>query len=393
MTTDTNSSDRDITQSAESLEKIIQSLEMMLDLQGDQGHRESDAFSSLNNRIDNLEQMLSQVLNRCDNGDFQSLGQSTSDDAPDEPSDWSTQKQRILADYGIDDPTNQMLNDPLAHKKVEASNLVTAESAVKKSRVQETNKVSELQLTEEQAKEVEELKTELRGKIRQAEVELSIKQAKLEQQEARIEEKQAQVERQESELSKSKMNIAAEINPGVLGRLKRHLNFFAGRDDRQKESAAAADRSDKFLDSIKPKADAADEPSPESTLAPSDNRAEPSNDASALSPSTEAMPSEPTATLRESEMETTESQTETKPEVKSSVESKVVVPEQTPASETVEVETNNAELAEEMPTEETTVKSDSVAELTPDKPTRSNSSSGSTRSKKRKPTRRRKRRK
>ena len=200
------------TESPKQLDQILQSLELMIDTQDNQVHDDADQFSRIHKRFDRLEKQLRHFAEQL---------ASPADEEGEY--DWKTQKERILAQYGVDPSQNkQLLDDPLkpAGSASDLSEPETPEAS-------HDSKPAELQMTVDQEQQVEQLKQELREKIRQAEVELSIKQAKLEQQEARMEEKQAELERMSARLKQKESQTGDQQSLGVLGRLKKHLSFLS----------------------------------------------------------------------------------------------------------------------------------------------------------------------
>lgn len=242
MTVDFNLTEHEFDNSAGQLEKIVQSLELMIELQDSRSQHEKKEFAALNSRIDKLEEMLAatnpQVGEADSEPDYQALSNN-----------WQAQKEKILAAYGLDGDDEPAEDSPtlpeaacdLPESEMESETETETELA---DPVDDGKTVDDLELSEAESLEIESLKSELREKIREAEVELAIKQAKLEQQEARVEERFAQLERREIELSKRAQNLGAgDHSPGVLGRLKRQLNFLAKiRGDNKDQSSESESR-------------------------------------------------------------------------------------------------------------------------------------------------------
>ena len=194
------------TDSPNKLEKIIQSLELMIDSQDNQSHDNADQFAKIQKRFDRLEAEIKRFSELQANPNAEPAGEL----------DWKAQKEKILAQYGVapqeksvqaaesDDPTPDDVQTP-----------------------EPVDEGTALRLSSEQEQEVNLLKDELREKIRQVEVELSIKQAKLEQQEVRMEEKKAELERLSNNLKTQEPQTPVESSTGVLGRLKKHLSFLS----------------------------------------------------------------------------------------------------------------------------------------------------------------------
>ncbi|MEM7454299.1 MAG: hypothetical protein AAF456_08075 [Planctomycetota bacterium] len=153
--------------------------------------------------------------------------------------DWASQKRSILADYGFEDgesdlTTSRALKKP-ADEKVEEKPEKDAKKEGPVAEGEQSEAAAEKQGDELDSvpdvsdAEVAQLKEQLRQKIREAEVELSIKRTKLEQREAKIEEQTAQLQQYQRQSTSS--NEPESPEDGMLGRLKKHLQAFSKPKD------------------------------------------------------------------------------------------------------------------------------------------------------------------
>ena len=149
-------------------------------------------------------------------------------DVSDEPeSEWERRKRKVYAEYGEELPANvkQSKEDAVDSSNVDDTNENSCEGDELAS-LQESLHDSIESLDEVQAEEIEELRSQLTEKLREAEVELSINRAKLDQRKAELERRQTELDRREKSLASKYPTIGKDGTPqrmGVLDRLTRHL--------------------------------------------------------------------------------------------------------------------------------------------------------------------------
>jgi hypothetical protein len=151
------------------------------------------------------------------------------------PSEWEKQKKAMLADFGIDPNSDtqdspkkgSLKNDSLKTEQPVASEtpLLDVEPA---QEVLEALHDSIESIENIDSEEIENLKTQLTSKLRDAEVELSINRAKLSQQWATLEQRQFEIEQRENNLKSKYANVSStgetSKKQGMLDRLSRHLS-------------------------------------------------------------------------------------------------------------------------------------------------------------------------
>ena len=174
-------------------------------------------LESQGTRIDELSELgnnteASQLL--TDNGP--ELAESDEESA----SRWNQQKAAMLSKYGIDPEHRPSMELPSSEQPSEvalADELSTDAVA--------TIEVPTNNLDPDDALAIENLKEQLNTKLREAEVELSIKRAKLSQFNAELDEKRVELDRRENALRDQQANGPNEPKKkmGMLERLKRHL--------------------------------------------------------------------------------------------------------------------------------------------------------------------------
>lgn len=169
-------------------------------------------------RIDSLNLSVGETKNQTTDEPAEVETSETENQEDDSASHWNRQKEAMLSKYGIDPAHRPSMEMPA----VEETIVSTMEVGVAKPEIA----VSIENLNPEDAEAIEHLKDQLNEKLRDAEVELSIKRAKLSQFNAELDEKRVELERRESALlSKQQLNTPdKKASPGLLERLKRHLS-------------------------------------------------------------------------------------------------------------------------------------------------------------------------
>ena len=210
------------------LDKIIESLELIIELQDSRDQREKDHFASVQTRLSAIEDFIKQA------NVSEPASPSTSSEEQ-SSSSWQDQKLNVLSEltkHGI------LTSDLDEHDDDDEPDEIDDSASCKENELEEEDQPAceigppaPADPNVSEPDEIVQLRTELTDKLRLVEVEIGIKQAKLAQQEARIEERIAQLEKREAEISKSlKMSenqLAEEQSTGVLSRLRRHLNVMA----------------------------------------------------------------------------------------------------------------------------------------------------------------------
>lgn len=132
-------------------------------------------------------------------------------------SHWHRQKEAMLSKYGI---------DPQHRPSMELPSTAPAESETTESAPTVELEISSEKMDPKDAKAIANLKEQLNDKLREAEIELSIKRAKLSQFNAELDEKRVELDRRESALQSHRNFPRSETPqkaPGLLERLKQYL--------------------------------------------------------------------------------------------------------------------------------------------------------------------------
>ncbi len=232
--------------SASQADKIVTSLEVLITMQEQRSVELRSSFQSLEERLNEIEQAI-----KSSPGPDSSF---PSDDESDiEDQEWNHRKQSILAGYGLTDKEGDEDGDKLEDKNEATTGLEAEDATLEKSADKDVDQKqeTEYEIPAIDAAEIDALKEELRQKIRESEVKLSIKRTKLEQREARIEEKLAQLERRR-EYRDSVDENSADDSSGMLGRLKKHLQVFskAKAEDTDLEEAQISELAEELVDEL-----------------------------------------------------------------------------------------------------------------------------------------------
>jgi hypothetical protein len=185
---------------------------------------------SFEKRFDELQRTISESLDseriaQINNQGAEPTKGASKADASDEPeSEWESRKRKMYAEYGEELPaTMKKSENTVDPSDVDTANGDSCEGDELAS-LQESLHDSIESLDEVQAEEIEELRSQLTEKLREAEVELSINRAKLDQRKAELERRQTELDRREKSLNSKYANVnGAPQKMGVLDRLTRHL--------------------------------------------------------------------------------------------------------------------------------------------------------------------------
>lgn len=142
---------------------------------------------------------------------------------------WESQKRKMLAEFGMaDDLQDESLSEDsqdIACDKIDESE-ADGESMIKDKSGSDAiyDSIAKLEGAEIDSEIIEQLKEELTGKLREAEVELSINRAKLSQEWANLEQMKSELEQREAALSSKYQTAISSGKPGLLDRFTRHLS-------------------------------------------------------------------------------------------------------------------------------------------------------------------------
>ena len=237
--------------SQDQLVKIVDSLCLLIDMQSDRDERQENTFDEIQSKLDSLEEKIEQL----------SAG---GEQASNEDDGFA---QSIFAKYGLtnddenSDPKEEV--DPDSASSVEDS--LDVESARKEEPDDEV--VVEQPAREIPPMDLEEInaiKEQLREKLREAEVELSVRRANLSQREAVLEEKEARLKREiQRKMILSKDTDGTNSNT-MLGRLKIHLREFTAakmaKSSQDRDSNGASELDGQAQDDINIEPRVSDEP-------------------------------------------------------------------------------------------------------------------------------------
>lgn len=200
----------------------------------------NDRFESLGSGLEKLtsilqgqQQLLEEQSNRIDTLKLSATNESSNEETEqsedsveenkpsseeDSASHWHRQKEAMLSKYGIDPKHRPSMKMSASEEPI----IETMDSIIGTPEVG----LSTANLNPEDAEAIELLKDQLNDKLRDAEVELSIKRAKLSQFNAELDEKRVELERRESALLSKQQKSGVDKKPsiGLLERLKRHLS-------------------------------------------------------------------------------------------------------------------------------------------------------------------------
>ena len=192
--------------SCEQLDKIVQSLGLLIEMQNERDARQTSAFETITSRLDLLQGTVTQLA-----ADRQDQTSTVSD------VDDSLVKS-ICAKYGLGTEDELSLND--AGTDSDDADLATDSKAVETeatvddgNKDEQVGKVDELSVREIPPMDLEEInaiKQQLHEKLREAELELSVRRANLSQREAVLEEKEARLQQE----IQRKMILSSDIRWG-----------------------------------------------------------------------------------------------------------------------------------------------------------------------------------
>lgn len=195
-----------------SLEKIVDSLEFLINIQVERDETELKTLESIEAELVDLRK----TVTGLQYNQQKSLQDNVS-------SGYAESKKNILAEHGMPDE-----QDDETKRQSDQNDSITADSeemVESRLHMQIDADAMDIPMSEHDAKEVAKLKDELRQKLREAEVELSIGRAKLSQQKAKCEEREAQLGKAQRRL-KNEIGIGDDDSDkrlGILARLKQQL--------------------------------------------------------------------------------------------------------------------------------------------------------------------------
>jgi hypothetical protein len=208
--------------SCDQLEKIVQSLSLLIEMQRDRDERQASASEAILNQLDSLQNAVNQ------------LATAIPEQRPSEPDVDENLVKSICAKYGLEtdnlDSSSDEFETSSGHSD-SAGSQSEVEPVAHADKTQDDEKVDEQSPREIPPMDLEEInaiKQRLHEKLREAEIELSVRRASLSQREAVLEEKEARLQQ---ELQR-KLILSSEVdgNSGgntMLSRLKVHLREFA----------------------------------------------------------------------------------------------------------------------------------------------------------------------
>ncbi len=191
--------------------------------------RQSEWQSQLMRRIDELESL---------------IRHSTDEDSTENPLglDWEARKREIFAAHGADPAELSATPDDspagLAARQSATESRLRNAAAESHAKSQDAVPVDEpaadslSNIPPDDREEIERLKSELREKLRQAEMELSISRAKISRENALLEERRAELERLAARVKQQTAAPAGEPQRmSMLDRLNRHMQSLKKSDD------------------------------------------------------------------------------------------------------------------------------------------------------------------
>lgn len=192
--------------SSAQLEKIVDSLEFLINIQIERDETEQKALASIEAELVALREAVSEL--QFNQREAQDVNPTTG---------YAEAKNSILAQYGLLDESDE------CQSELEPINAILPDVIeLSEAPVEELDNELTIPMTEQDAADVAKLKDELRQKLRDAEVEMSIRRAKLIQQKADYEEREAQLIRAQR-LKNNLESDHADKRQGILTRLKRQL--------------------------------------------------------------------------------------------------------------------------------------------------------------------------
>ena len=231
--------------SCEQLDKIVQSLGLLIEMQNERDERQASAFESITSRLDSLQ------------GAVDLLAAERQDQNSNDADADDSLVKSICAKYGLGTEDELTLNDD--DTVTDDANLTTDSKAVEsettfdegtaEEAVDEVGEPSVREIPPMDLEEINAIKQQLHEKLREAELELSVRRAKLSQREAVLEEKEARLQQE----IQRKMILSSDIDGGpsgntMLSRLKVHLREFTaakmGKSNQNRDSLSASEDDD-----------------------------------------------------------------------------------------------------------------------------------------------------
>lgn len=142
---------------------------------------------------------------------------------------WESQKRKMLAEFGmLDGDFDEQETDQAFHpetESIEETRTETESIIVEKSGLDTIyDSIAKLESVAIDSEIIEQLKNELTGKLREAEVELSINRAKLSQEWANLDQMKSELSQREAALSSKYRQTKGNEKTGLLDRFTRHLS-------------------------------------------------------------------------------------------------------------------------------------------------------------------------
>ena len=203
------------------LDKIVDSLCLLIEMQHERDRKLDESFQAIEHQISAIQ------------NELRGLPLEHAAEEQVESNIADSFRNSVLAEYGLldddesdtADDTNDATEEPPLPAAPEDESLETP-----MSNSDDTDTPSNL-ASQEDEREIEEIKKCLREKLREAELELSVQRASLSQREAAIEEREARLAKQAKEVSRKIMEMDGSQANTMLGRLKVHLKEFAAARD------------------------------------------------------------------------------------------------------------------------------------------------------------------
>ena len=194
------------------LDKVIESLFMLINMQADRDKKMETAFENLNGQFESLSGLIENL--QPHSPALANSSKPTLSEVDGDQSESQASKMSILAEYGLIDDEQATSQDNCCNQDDSENSCVEPQTA--------TTSMSEVD-----AEEIESIKAELREKLRTAELELATKRAELDQRQVNLEEREAQVNRLQQKLTvkvTTDEGEAIEESSSILSRLKSHLD-------------------------------------------------------------------------------------------------------------------------------------------------------------------------
>lgn len=142
---------------------------------------------------------------------------------------WESQKRKMLAEFGmLDGDFDEQDTDQTFHLETESieETPIETESIIAEKSGLDTiyDSIAKLESVAIDSEIIDQLKNELTGKLREAEVELSINRAKLSQEWANLEQMKSELSQREAALSSKYRQSKHNEKTGLLDRFTRHLS-------------------------------------------------------------------------------------------------------------------------------------------------------------------------